>query len=249
MEKTYPNAAKKGWITIREKKGEKKGKWKRRWIVLLVENDVLKLFHFKKLGQPLVKISNIEEIIPGSFSEEKKFYFILNTTQMAIADENPKKEKRYSIPKESFGEVPCSIELAFTTQVEMDSWMKIGIRLFNKLKNLKKTGGNSPAERKWTARAKNHGFRYESKLQTTSTPSLPTAKETKEEKRSSVLTTNPTSPLPNPPPSPTFPKSPSPNNLTPTSPSPSPTNSSPTNLSPSNLISPSITQKEIEISK
>jgi len=60
---------------------------------LLVENDVLKLFHFKKLGQPLVKMSNIEEIIPGSFSEEKKFFFILNTTQIAIAEEGQKKRK------------------------------------------------------------------------------------------------------------------------------------------------------------
>jgi len=56
------------------KKGEKKGKWKRRWIVLLVENDILKILHFKKPGQPLVKMSEIEEIIPGSFSEEKNSF-------------------------------------------------------------------------------------------------------------------------------------------------------------------------------
>jgi len=125
-----------------------------------------------------------------------------------MPEENLKKEKRYSIPKESFREVSCSIELAFTTQVEMDSWMKIAIRLFNKMKNLKKIG-NSPVERKWTARAKNHGFRYESKLSTTSNSSLPLQKETKEEKRVSLNNNNNSSP--NPSPSPTITKNPSPN--------------------------------------
>jgi len=116
----YPDATKKGWVTLRiTRNGKAILKWKRSWFILLPQV----LLYFKKPGdkEPAGKIELKDAKLVLKTQQDKKFCFCVHTPTSSTPGIRPIKGVKKSESETNF----TSHDFSLPSERELISWTKI----------------------------------------------------------------------------------------------------------------------------